>query len=67
MLDLDTTLLDTSRGDLLATTRFNATLDAHGLYDGLRFVVRLSPRVHELVASLPNGIAVRSDVSFEQI
>ena len=67
MLDFDTTLLDTSRGDLFATTRFNATLDAHGLYDGLRFVVRLSPRVHELVASLPNGIAVRSDVSFEQI
>ncbi|HEY7810948.1 MAG TPA: hypothetical protein VIA98_11260 [Allosphingosinicella sp.] len=67
MLKIDTSLLDTSRGDLLAATRFNAVLNAHGLYDGLRFVVRLSPRVHELVASLPNGIASQGDVSFEQI
>ena len=52
----DPLLLDTSRGDLLPQTGFNATLNAHGMYDGLRFVVRLSPQVHELIASLPNGI-----------
>ena len=63
----DPFLLYTSRGDLLPQTRFNATLNAHGLYDGLRFVVRLSPRVHELIASLPNGIRLSSDATFEQM
>ncbi len=66
MQKLDPLLLDTHRGDLFARTQFNATLDAHGLYDGLRFVVRLSPRVHELVASLPDGIGFSSSVTFEQ-
>ncbi len=62
-------MLDTSRGDLLPHTHFNATLNAHGLYDGLRFVVRLSPRVHELIASLPDDIGLysASDVTFEQM
>ena len=63
----DPLLLDTSRGDLLPQTGFNATLNAHGLYDGLRFVVRLSPQVHKLIASLPNGIGFTSDVTFEQM
>ncbi|MBB6013271.1 hypothetical protein HNR59_002616 [Aquamicrobium lusatiense] len=63
----DPLLLDTSRGDLLPQTRFNATLNAHGLYDGLRFIVRLSPRVHELIASLPNGVRFSSDATFEQM
>jgi hypothetical protein len=67
MQTLDPILLDTRRGDLLAETSFNATLDAHGLYDGLRFVVRLSPRVHDLIASLPKGIGFRSGLSFEQV
>lgn len=67
MNNLDPVLLDTSRGDLLPQARFNATLNAHGQYDGLRFVVRLSPRIHELIASLPNGIGFSSDVTFEQI
>ena len=67
MRDLDSLLLDTSRGDLLPQTRFNAVLGAHGLYDGQRFVVRLSPRVHDLIASLPDGIAFSSDVTSEQM
>lgn len=64
---LDPLLLDTSRGDLLTTTQFNAIINAHGLYDGLRFVVRLSPRVHDLIATLPNGIGFRSGISQEQV
>ena len=64
---LDPLLLDTSRGDLLTTTQFNAIINAHGLYDGLRFVVRLSPRVHDLIATLPNGIGFRSGISREQV
>lgn len=67
MIEVDPLLLDTTRGDLTPATEFNATLNAHGLYHGLHFVVRLSPRVHELIASLPNGIARRSDISFEQL
>ncbi len=66
MHTVDPFLLDTSRGNLLPQTRFNATLNAHGQYDGLRFVVRLSPRVHEIIASLPNGLSFSSDVTFEQ-
>ena len=67
MKDLDPILLDTSRGDLQPSTQFNATLGAHGLYDGLRFVVRLSPRVHDLIASLPNGVALSSEATSEQV
>lgn len=67
MKNIDPLLLDTSRGDLLPQTQFNAILDAHGLYDGLRFVVRLSPRVHELISSLPNGPAFSNAVTFEQV
>lgn len=66
-MNFDATLLDTSRGDVVGTTDFNAVLDAHGVYEGMRFVVRLSPRVHALVADLPNGIATRKDVTFEQL
>lgn len=34
---------------------FNATLGAHGTYTTERFVLRLSPRVHELVDALTRG------------
>lgn len=34
---------------------FNATLDAHGTYTTEHFVLRLSPRVHELVDALTKG------------
>lgn len=65
-LKLDCVLLDSDQADLSAQTRFRATLDAHGLYDGLRFVVRLSPRIHEIIASLPDGIGFTRNVTFEQ-
>lgn len=34
---------------------FSATLDAHGVYATEQFVLRLSPRVHELVDALTKG------------
>lgn len=34
---------------------FGATLDAHGLYSTTEFVLRLSPRIHELVDALTRG------------
>jgi hypothetical protein len=66
-LSLDPRLLDTSRGALTASSEFNAINEAHGLYDGLRSVVRLSPLVHDLIASLPPGIGYRSGMSWEQV
>lgn len=35
--------------------RFNATLNAHGSYTTEHFVLRLSPRVHELVDAITRG------------
>ncbi|MCV3211469.1 hypothetical protein OHD62_32880 [Mesorhizobium sp. YC-39] len=53
--DLKHDLLEPSRGVLMAPTTFAATLEAHGLYSTKQFVLRLSPRVHELVDALASG------------
>lgn len=67
MSDFDPLLLNRYPGDPLAQTRFNAVVNAHGLYDGQRFVVRLSPKVHDLIASLPEGVAITSEATPDQI
>ncbi|MGO8059938.1 hypothetical protein ACC716_17275 [Rhizobium johnstonii] len=41
--------------ELAAPTVFSATLQAHGVYNTRQFVLRLSPRVHELVDALSSG------------
>ncbi|MDW9590288.1 hypothetical protein GOC31_30795 [Sinorhizobium meliloti] len=41
--------------ELEAPTEFAATLHAHGLYNTRQFVLRLSPRIHELVDALSSG------------
>jgi hypothetical protein len=46
--ELDSHLLNPTSGPLV----FNATLDVHGSYTTEHFVLRLSPRVHELVDAL---------------
>ena len=51
-LDLLKSVNDTL--ELLQT--FDASLDAHGKYETMRFVLRLSPRNHELVDSLTSGL-----------
>lgn len=66
MIDIDSRLLDTTLGDIAPATTFNATLDAHGVYDGLRYVVRLSPLVHDTINALPNGIHLSTETTFEQ-
>ena len=67
MMDgLDPALLDTTLGDIRPATTFNASLNALGIYDGLRFVVRFSPLVHETINALPNGIRFSSSTTFEQ-
>ncbi|MEP4974591.1 hypothetical protein [Parvibaculum sp.] len=44
---------------------FNACLNAQGMYETMRFVLRLSPRNHDLVDSLSSGIHTVSEVSPE--
>lgn len=44
---------------------FNATLDAHGLYNTFQFVLRLSPAVHRTIAALPSGIVSSQEATFE--
>ncbi|TAW39324.1 hypothetical protein ELH26_33880 (plasmid) [Rhizobium leguminosarum] len=52
--DLKHELVD-STSELAAPTAFSATLQAHGIYNTRQFVLRLSPRVHQLVDALSSG------------
>ncbi|RVG28643.1 hypothetical protein [Sinorhizobium meliloti] len=52
--DLKHELVD-STSELTAPTAFSATLQAHGIYNTRQFVLRLSPRVHQLVDALSSG------------
>lgn len=46
-----------------ARPEFEASLDAHGKYETFRFVLRLSPRNHELLNSLSNGVHSAADIN----
>ena len=46
---------------------FEACLNAHGMYETMRFVLRLSPRNHELMDSLELGQKAVGDVSPEAL
>lgn len=46
---------------------FAASLNAHGMYETMRFVLRLSPRNHELMDALPNGLLAGSQISPEGV
>jgi hypothetical protein len=43
----------------------NACFNAHGLYNPVQCVLRLSPEVHRRLAALPDGIASFNEVQFE--
>jgi hypothetical protein len=45
---------------------FHATTKAHGLYNTLHFVLRLSPRIHAQLAGLPQGVVSASDMTQEE-
>ena len=49
------TLIEPLADTLAAPTSFAATLNAHGLYSTTEFVLRLSPRIHELVDAMTRG------------
>src|SRR4051794_37938879 len=44
---------------------FNATVNAHGLYNTQQFVLRLSPAVHSKLASMPPGIMTNGEVGLD--
>ena len=47
------------------TSEFNATLDAHGLYNSIQFVLRLSPEVHRKLNSVKSGVVSSAEVGFD--
>lgn len=46
---------------------FEASLNAHGMYETMRFVLRLSPRNHELLDSITSGQYSLADISSEAL
>jgi hypothetical protein len=64
---LNAELLDTSRGLLTAPGDLYAVLNAHGLYNSMRFVMRLSPKVHRTLSDSPKGISIQVGSDWETI
>jgi hypothetical protein len=67
MMTVDAALLRSVDEHLAPRSNFHATLEAHGVYDSLRYVVRLSPLVHAQLATLPDGIGFTATTSQEQL
>lgn len=55
--------LDPAEDVFSGSVNFRAALDVHGMYETMRFVLRLSPRNHELVDSLTTGVHAAEDIS----
>src|SRR5258708_5379015 len=47
------------------SSNFDAVLGAHGTYNTLKFVLRLSPRIHRLLSTRPAGIYSSGEIGFE--
>ncbi|KDB83928.1 hypothetical protein L495_0542 [Bordetella bronchiseptica CARE970018BB] len=59
--------LDPAEDVFSGSVNFRAALDVHGMYEKMRFVLRLSPRNHELVDSLTTGVHAAGDISGEAL
>src|ERR1700761_5589994 len=66
-LELDPTLLDADRSLPEAPSDFAACLNAHGTYSTIHFVLRLSPRVHQLIDAIPSRIYAGGEIDGETI
>ena len=65
--DLQHALLDSIGDETESEPTFASNLNVHGMYETMRFVLRLSPRNHELMETIPaNGIGL-GDVPPEAI
>ena len=63
----DHALLDPNDRGLEPPDNFAACLNAHGMYETMRFVLRLSPRNHYLIDSVTTGIYSTDDISQEAL
>lgn len=66
-IDLDIDLLDASHEAIELPPELAACINAHGLYSTQQFVLRLSPRIHELISSIPPGIYNSDDLGAETV
>jgi hypothetical protein len=64
-LDLDPMLLVPGAQPLQTPSQFAASLNAHGTYSTLRFVVRLSPKIHRLIDNTTSGIYDAGEIDGE--
>lgn len=55
-MELNIRLLDDFAGSIVSPVDLNACLNAHGLYNSIQCVLRLSPEVHRRIAAIPKGI-----------
>jgi hypothetical protein len=52
-------LLDNRKNQIRYADTLKACFNSHGFYNNIQFVLRLSPLVHEKIASMPSGIVSR--------
>jgi hypothetical protein len=67
LLNLKHELLDPERGAIDIPQSFAACLNARGLYNTKQFVLRLSPRIHELIDAIKPGVHNSDEVDEETI
>jgi hypothetical protein len=65
-VQLDHSLLDSPYDMERVPTELKACLNAHGLYNSIQFVLRLSPEVHRKIEAMPTGI-VEGGVDFDGV
>ncbi|OKO80577.1 hypothetical protein [Bradyrhizobium sp. AS23.2] len=65
--DANSDLMNSPEAVLEAPPTFAACLNAHGLYNTMQFVLRLSPRIHQLLDAVPSGVYPRGEVDGETI
>ena len=65
--DFQHDLLDSENDQYITAPTFQACLNAHGMYETMRFVLRLSPRNHELMDAIEASMLETGDVSSEAI
>lgn len=65
---LNVDLLDNPVGMIQNSVDLNACLNAHGLYNFIQCVLRLSPEIHRKIAVLPKGIVdLNGGIDFDNI
>lgn len=66
-IELEHELLDSVSDARDATPTFEACLNAHGMYETMRFVLRLSPRNHQLMNMIEANAFEHNNIPFEAL